>query len=83
MSLATSREQFAANQGQFQVRYVGQDALPSLIGDRPARRAISVTLEPYFINNGKIVTSLVGTPIEITVYKAGDKYLAARSNEFG
>jgi signal peptidase I len=38
---------------------------------------------PYFINNGKIVTSLVGTPIEITVYKAGDKYVAARSNEFG
>jgi hypothetical protein len=25
----------------------------------------------------------VGTPVEIAVYKAGDKYVAARSNEFG
>jgi hypothetical protein len=37
----------------------------------------------YFINDGKIVTSLVGTPIEIAVYKLGEKYVAARSNEFG
>ena len=29
------------------------------------------------------MTDLVGTPIEISVYKVGDKYLAARSNEFG
>ena len=25
----------------------------------------------------------VATPFEITVYKLGDKYVAARSNEFG
>jgi hypothetical protein len=31
----------------------------------------------------KIVTSFVGTPIEITVYKLGEKYIGARSNEFG
>ena len=37
----------------------------------------------YFIQNGKIVNALAGTPIEITVYKVGDKYVAARSNEFG
>ncbi len=37
----------------------------------------------YNIANGKIVTELVGTPIEIKVYKVGDKYVAARSNEFG
>jgi hypothetical protein len=29
------------------------------------------------------VTSLVGTPIEISVYKLGDKYFGARTNEFG
>ena len=29
------------------------------------------------------VTELVGTPIEITVYKLGDTYYGARSNEFG
>ena len=38
---------------------------------------------PYYINNGRIVTSLVGTPMEIAVYKLGDKYFGARSNEFG
>ena len=26
---------------------------------------------------------MVGTPFEITVYKLGDKYYGARSNEFG
>ena len=29
------------------------------------------------------MTSLVGTPIEITVYKLGGKLYGARSNEFG
>ena len=41
------------------------------------------TSRSYDIVKGKIVTELVGTPIEIAVYKMGDKYLAARSNEFG
>jgi len=26
---------------------------------------------------------MVGTPFEMTVYKVGDKYYGARSNEFG
>ena len=30
-----------------------------------------------------IVTTLGGTPFDVTVYKVGDKYVAARSNEFG
>ena len=29
------------------------------------------------------MTSLVGTPIEITVYKLGGKFYGVRSNEFG
>jgi hypothetical protein len=37
----------------------------------------------YEIRGGKIVTTISGTPFEVTVYKLGDKYLAARSNEFG
>ena len=37
----------------------------------------------YNINKGKVVTELEGTPIEIAVYKVGNKYLGARSNEFG
>jgi hypothetical protein len=76
-------ERFAANQGQFWLRFVGRKVtLPSLVGD-PVEASYLSNSGPYFINNGKIVTALVGTPLEITVYKAGDKYLAARSNEFG
>jgi len=75
--------QFASNQGQMQLRRVGtRSTLPSLTGN-PARSSYVATSSPYFINNGKIVTELVGTPIEVTVYKMGDKYLGARSNEFG
>jgi Protein of unknown function (DUF3604) len=76
-------QRFPANQGQFQLRYVGRKmALPSLTGDAAAASHLGAT-GPYFISNGKIVTALVGAPIEITVYKVGEKYLGARSNEFG
>lgn len=37
----------------------------------------------YEIKEGRLVTTLGGSPFEVTVYKAGDKYVAARSNEFG
>jgi hypothetical protein len=37
----------------------------------------------YEIKDGHIVTTLDGSPFEIAVYKSGDKYVAARSNEFG
>jgi hypothetical protein len=76
-------QRFPANQGQFQLRYVGRKmALPSLTGDATAASHLGAT-GPYLISNGKIVTALVGTPIEITIYKVGDQYLGARSNEFG
>jgi Protein of unknown function (DUF3604) len=74
---------FAANQGEFQLRYVGRKmTLPSLYGDALDGSQLGGS-RSYYINNGKIVTSLVGSPIEIAVYKLGDKYLGARSNEFG
>jgi hypothetical protein len=76
-------QQFADNQGQLQVEHVGKYALqPSLAGDLAGASYLGTT-RAYYINNGKIVTELVGTPIEITVYKMGDKYFGARSNEFG
>ena len=37
----------------------------------------------YAIKDGRIVTSFGNAPMEMTVYKMGDKLLAARSNEFG
>jgi len=52
------------------------------VGDAATASYLGTT-SPYYINNGKIVTVLAGTPIEITAYKLGDKYYGARSNEFG
>jgi hypothetical protein len=76
-------QKFAANQGQLWFRYLGRNTrLPSLTGD-VVEAARFGTTSPYFINKGKLVNPLSGTPMEVTVYKLGDKYLAARSNEFG
>ena len=75
--------QFAANQGMMRLKYIGQKMrLPSLMGDAAEASRIGAT-RPYFINDGKIVTELGGTPVTIAVYKVGDKYYGARSNEFG
>ena len=76
-------QQFPENQGQFQLRYANKGmTLPSLVGDAPEANYLGES-RPYSIAGGKIVTELVGTPLEIAVYKLGDKYVAARSNEFG
>ncbi len=73
-------QRFPANQGQFQVRYVGRHvALESLTGDAVEGTYLG-TSRTYDIGHGRIVTDLAGTPIEIAV---GDKYFGARSNEFG
>jgi len=37
----------------------------------------------YEIKDGQLVTTLDNTPFAVTMYKVGDKYVAARSNEFG
>jgi uncharacterized protein DUF3604 len=76
-------QRFPANEGQFQVRYVGKGvAMQSLTGDTVDASYLG-TSRTYNIQNGKLVIDLVGTPIEVSVYKVGDRYLAARSNEFG
>ena len=76
-------QRLPANQGQFQVRYVGRNvAMQSLTGDTVDASYFGAS-RTYNINNGKIVTELEGTPIEVSVYRLGDKYLGARSNEFG
>jgi hypothetical protein len=76
-------QRFPADQGQFEVRYIGRNvAMQSLTGDAIEGSYLGVS-RTYTIANGRIVTDLVGTPVEIAVYKAGDKYVAARSNEFG
>ena len=76
-------QQFPTDEGQFQIRYVGKKTtLQSLTGD-PLDASYLGTSQTYNVKDGKIVTALVGTPIEISVYKLGNKYVAARSNEFG
>ena len=76
-------QRFPANQGSFQVRYVGKGvAMQSLTGDAFAASQQGLT-RTYSIQNGKILTDLAGTPFETAVYKLGDKYYGARSNEFG
>jgi hypothetical protein len=37
----------------------------------------------YEIRNGHLITQIGGAPFEVTIYKLGDKYIAARDNEFG
>jgi len=45
--------------------------------------SVSNSSASYEIKDGHIVTTLEGTPFELTVYQSGGKYVAARSNEFG
>ena len=56
--------------------------MQSLPGDAFLASALGTT-RTYSVQNGKILTNLAGTPIEISVPKAGDKYFGARGNEFG
>jgi len=37
----------------------------------------------YTIKDSRLITTIAGTPLEITVYKLGDKYFAARREEYG
>ena len=74
---------FAQNQGQQRFNYAGFGQIqPSEAGD-PAASSLLGSSSPYYINNGKLVTEMVGTRFEVTVYKLGGKYYGARSNEFG
>jgi hypothetical protein len=56
--------------------------VPGLVGDAVEDGYLGAS-RTYTIAGGKILTDLVGTPIETAVYKLGDSYVAARSNEFG
>ena len=69
--------------GQSVILHVGSNAtVPGLAGN-VVQNAYQGVTTPYTIVNGKVVTTLSQAPIEVTVYKRGDAYFAARSNEFG
>jgi Protein of unknown function (DUF3604) len=69
--------------GQTIIYHIGRNVLqPSEFGNL-VQAGYQGMPSPYSIEGGKIITTFAGTPFEITVYKLSDKYLAARSNEFG
>ena len=41
------------------------------------------TTDTYLIEGNKLLTTISGTVFEISVYRLGEQYFAARSNEFG
>jgi hypothetical protein len=55
---------------------------PSEVGNLATSGYLGMS-SAYSIQNGKVVTWLQQTPFEVTIYKLGDKYYGARSNEFG
>jgi hypothetical protein len=69
----------------------GQRIVTLLNGGPPSADDLLQVMHPstsgsaaaYEIRDGHIVTTIDGTPFELTVYRSGDKYIAARSNEFG
>ena len=78
----TFSENFTA-EGQTTVFHAGRNAtLPSGTGN-VIRDGYQGTTTPYKIDGAKLITYISQDPYAITVYKLGDTYYGARSNEFG
>ena len=79
-------EQFSQSftaEGQTIVYRVGASAVvPSGYGN-VERGGYQGTTTPYRIESGKLVTPVSQEPYALTIYKLGDTYYLARSNEFG
>jgi len=74
---------FFDSDGNSQIIDLGVRAeMPGTTG-KIAENVYQVIPTPYSISNGNIVTSVGNTKFEVTVYKMGDTYYGARSNEFG
>jgi Protein of unknown function (DUF3604) len=56
---------------------------PSEVGDIARGSYLGISGSNYVIKDGKVVTSFGNRDYETAVYKMGDKYYGARSNEFG
>ncbi len=70
-------------EGQSTVFHIGKSATtPSNFGN-PVRDGYQGATTPYKIEGGKVVTIISQDPFAVTVYKLGDTYYGARSNEFG
>ncbi len=82
----TNGEQFSiayTAEGQSNVWHIGRNVnTPSWVGN-PVRDGYQGTTTPYKIEGGKVVTTISQDPFAVTIYKLGDTYYGARSNEFG
>jgi hypothetical protein len=79
-------DQFSASftaEGHMTVFHIGQYAdVPSGYGNA-MRDGYDGTTTPYKIEGGKLITFVSQDPYAVTVYKLGNSYYGARSNEFG
>ena len=79
-------EQISENfttEGQTVIFHVGRNTtLPGGTGN-PIRDGYQGLTSPYKIDGGKLVTWVSQEPYSVGIYKLGDKYYGARSNEFG
>jgi hypothetical protein len=57
-------------------------AIPSYVGN-PMRNGYQGITTPYKIEGGKVVTKVQQDAYSMAIYKLGDTYYGARSNEFG
>ena len=70
-------------EGQGIAWHVGKNAdTPSSVGNL-VRDGYQGTTTPYKIEGGKLVTTISQDPFSVAIYKLGDTYYGARSNEFG
>jgi hypothetical protein len=70
-------------EGQTNSWHVGSSStMPSNVGN-VTRSGYEGTTTAYKIENGKVVTTLSQDPMSVAIYKLGDTYYGARSNEFG
>jgi uncharacterized protein DUF3604 len=81
-----SGEQFSVTytaEGQGTVWHVGESATtPSNVGN-PVQAGYQGITTAYKIEGGKLVTPISQDPFSVIIYKQGDTYYGARSNEFG
>ena len=70
-------------EGQMTVFHIGSYMnVPSGFGEAMRGGYLGTTI-PYKIADGRLVTYIAQDPYAFTFYKVGDRYYAARSNEFG
>ena len=63
--------------------HIGPGAtIPSYVGN-PMRNGYQGNTTPYKIEGGKVISKVAQDPYSVTIYKMGDTYYGARSNEFG